>query len=101
MFRSGRPPAATGALSLRLPLRAVAYEGVFGHLTATAVPGCEEVRDGVYWRTLRLPSGSGIVSPTPTPDHVRCQLVVTTSASLGRVPLSTVTRSRRRSRGRR
>ena len=76
--RSGRGvPAATGALSLRLPLRTpFAYEGVFGHLSATAVPGCEEVRDGAYRRTLRLPSGSGIVSLTPTPDHVRCLLVV-------------------------
>jgi AraC family transcriptional regulator, regulatory protein of adaptative response / DNA-3-methyladenine glycosylase II len=70
-------PSATGALSLRLPLRTpFAYEGVFGHLAATAVPGCEEVRDGAYRRTLRLPSGSGIVSLTPTPDHVRCLLVV-------------------------
>src|SRR5207344_3308517 len=42
MSRSGRSaPAATGALSLRLPLRTpFAYEGVFGHLAATAVPGC-------------------------------------------------------------
>jgi AraC family transcriptional regulator of adaptative response / DNA-3-methyladenine glycosylase II len=68
---------AAGALSLRLPLRTpFAYEGVFGHLAATAVPGCEEVRNGAYRRTLRLPSGSGIVSLTPTPDHVRCLLVV-------------------------
>jgi AraC family transcriptional regulator, regulatory protein of adaptative response / DNA-3-methyladenine glycosylase II len=70
-------PTATGALSLRLPLRTpFAYEGVFGHLAATAVPGCEEVRDGAFRRTLRLPSGSGIVSLTPAPDHVRCLLVV-------------------------
>jgi AraC family transcriptional regulator of adaptative response / DNA-3-methyladenine glycosylase II len=70
-------PVATGALSLRLPVRTpFAYEGVFGHLAATAVPGCEEVRDGAYRRTLRLPSGNGIVSLTPTPDHVRCVLMV-------------------------
>src|SRR5215211_485347 len=76
--RSGRDvPAATGPLSLRLPVRTpFAYEGVFGHLAATAVPGCEEVRNGAYRRTLRLPSGSGIVSLTPTPDHVRCLLWV-------------------------
>ena len=49
---------------------------MFGHLAATAVPGCEEVRDGAYRRTLRLPSGNGIVSLTPTPDHVRCLLWV-------------------------
>jgi AraC family transcriptional regulator, regulatory protein of adaptative response / DNA-3-methyladenine glycosylase II len=65
----------TGAVSLRLPTRTpFAYDGVFGHLAAGAVPGCEEVRDGAYRRTLRLPWGTGIVSLTPAPDHVRCQL---------------------------
>jgi len=67
----------TGALSLRLPVRSpFAYEGLFGHLAASAVPGVEEVRDGAYRRTLRLPNGNGIVSLTPQPDHVRCQLVL-------------------------
>jgi AraC family transcriptional regulator, regulatory protein of adaptative response / DNA-3-methyladenine glycosylase II len=65
------------ALSLRLPVRTpFAYEGVFGHLAAGAVPGCEEVRDGAFRRTLRLPSGYGVVSLTPQPDHVRCTLVL-------------------------
>ncbi|AQT79227.1 DNA-3-methyladenine glycosylase [Mycolicibacterium litorale] len=65
------------ALSLRLPVRTpFAYEGVFGHLAAAAVPGCEEVRDGAYRRTLRLPAGYGVVSLTPQPDHVRCTLVL-------------------------
>ena len=41
-----------------------------------AVPGVEEVRDGAYRRTLRLPAGNGIVSLTPEPDHVRCTLVL-------------------------
>jgi AraC family transcriptional regulator of adaptative response / DNA-3-methyladenine glycosylase II len=49
---------------------------VFGHLAATAVPGVEEVRDGAYRRTLRLPSGNGIVSLTPQVDHVRCELAL-------------------------
>jgi AraC family transcriptional regulator, regulatory protein of adaptative response / DNA-3-methyladenine glycosylase II len=75
--RFGRGEAAAGALSLRLPVRMpFAYEGLFGHLAACAVPGMEEVRGGAYRRTLRLPSGSGIVSLTPEPDHVRCQLVL-------------------------
>ncbi|WP_306768859.1 AlkA N-terminal domain-containing protein, partial [Mycobacterium hubeiense] len=70
-------PATPGALSLRLPVRTpFAYEGVFGHLAASAVPGIEEVRDGAYRRTLRLPNGNGIVSLTPQPDHVQCQLVL-------------------------
>ncbi|OBI88760.1 DNA-3-methyladenine glycosylase 2 family protein [Mycobacterium asiaticum] len=75
-FRSARTVSA-GAVSLRLPVRTpFAYEGVFGHLAATAVPGCEEVRDGAYRRTLRLTCGNGLVSLTPAPDHVRCQLVL-------------------------
>ncbi|MDT5010918.1 MAG: AraC family transcriptional regulator [Mycobacterium sp.] len=65
----------TGAVSLRLPTRTpFAFEGLFGHLGASAVPGCEEVRDGAYRRTLRLPWGNAIVSLTPAPDHVQCIL---------------------------
>lgn len=68
---------STGTISLRLPARTpFAYEGLFGHLAASAVPGVEEVRDGAYRRTLRLPAGNGIVSLTPQPDHVRCLLVL-------------------------
>jgi AraC family transcriptional regulator, regulatory protein of adaptative response / DNA-3-methyladenine glycosylase II len=66
-----------GAVSLRLPVRIpFAYEGVFGHLAASVVPGCEEVRDGAYRRTLRLPFGNATASLTPAPDHVRCILVL-------------------------
>jgi AraC family transcriptional regulator of adaptative response / DNA-3-methyladenine glycosylase II len=43
-------------------------------LAASAVPGCEEVRDGAYRRTLRLPWGYGIVSLSPAPGHVQCVL---------------------------
>ena len=75
---SGRGDAdGFGRLTLRLPVRTpFAYEGLFGHLAASAVPGVEEVRDGAYRRTLRLASGNGIVSLTPKPDHVRCELVL-------------------------
>jgi AraC family transcriptional regulator, regulatory protein of adaptative response / DNA-3-methyladenine glycosylase II len=69
--------ASPGTVSLRLPVRVpFAYEGVFGHLAAGAVPGCEEVRDGAYRRSLRLPRGNAIVGLTPEVDHVRCQLVL-------------------------
>ena len=77
--RRDRRDLATGGqtLSLRLPVRTpFAYDGLFGHLAATAVSGCEEVRDGAYRRTLRLSSGSGIVALTPHPDHVRCVVVL-------------------------
>ncbi|BBX01297.1 DNA-3-methyladenine glycosylase [Mycolicibacterium moriokaense] len=75
--RFGRRESAPGSLSLRLPVRTpFAYEGLFGHLAASAVLGVEEVRDGSYRRTLRLANGSGIVSLTPQPDHVRCEIVL-------------------------
>ncbi len=75
--RFGAPATSPGTVSLRLPVRTpFAYQGVFGHLAAGAVPGCEEVRDGAYRRTLRLSSGNGIVTLTPAPDHVRCLLVL-------------------------
>jgi AraC family transcriptional regulator of adaptative response / DNA-3-methyladenine glycosylase II len=60
-----------------LPVRTpFAYEGVFGHLAASAVPGVEEVRDGAYRRTMHLPHGNAIVDLTPQPDHVRCRVVL-------------------------
>ena len=75
--RAGPDAAGEGAgtVALRLPTRTpFAFEGLFGHLAASAIAGCEEVRDGAYRRTLRLPWGNAIVSLTPTPDHVRCVL---------------------------
>lgn len=68
---------STGTLSLRLPVRApFAYEGLFGHLAASALPGVEEVRDGAYRRTLTLPSGGGLLSLRPAADHVRCEITL-------------------------
>ncbi len=64
-------------MSLRLPVRTpFAYEGLFGHLAATAVPGVEEVRDGAYRRTLRLPARHRHRQPDAAPDHVQCRLVL-------------------------
>ncbi len=76
--RFGRNQSAgSGVLTLRLPVRTpFAYEGLFGHLAATAVPGVEEVHAGAYRRTLRLAAGNGIVSLTPRPAHVHCELVL-------------------------
>jgi AraC family transcriptional regulator of adaptative response / DNA-3-methyladenine glycosylase II len=64
-------------VTLRLPVRTpFAYEGLFGHLAASAVPGVEEFSGGAFRRTLRLASGNGIVSLTPQLDHVRCELTL-------------------------
>ncbi len=75
--RAARPGAApaVGAISLRLPFRRpFDPAGVFDHLAASAVPGCEEVRDGVFRRTLRLPGGAGIAALRPEADHVALRL---------------------------
>jgi AraC family transcriptional regulator of adaptative response / DNA-3-methyladenine glycosylase II len=74
--RRSEPAAPSrGTLTFRLPFRSpFNVDSLFGHLAATAVPGCEEVRGGAYRRTLRLPSGSSVVSLTPTPEHIACHL---------------------------
>lgn len=75
--RPGIDAAPPGTLSLRLPVRTpFGYAGIFGHLAATKVPGCEEVRDGVYRRSLRLSFGSAIAGLRPAGDHVLCQLAL-------------------------
>ncbi len=83
--RFGRDESVSpGVVSLRLPVRTpFAFEGLFGHLAASAVPGLEEVRDGWLRRSLRLPHGHGVVSLQPHPDHVRCRLVLDNFRDLG------------------
>ena len=82
MSPPGQPSAITvghapGWLDFRLPVRQpFEASSVFGHLAATGVPGCEEVRNGAYRRTLRLPHGTGIVSLAPAVDHVACRLTL-------------------------
>ncbi|HET6812225.1 MAG TPA: AlkA N-terminal domain-containing protein [Acidimicrobiales bacterium] len=69
--------SATHAIDLRLPFRRpLCPDSLFGHLAATSVPGVEEVRNGSYRRTLRLPHGPGIVALRPQPDHVACRLAL-------------------------
>lgn len=67
----------------RLPFRPpLSPQSLFGHLTATAVPGVEELRGGAYRRTLRLPGGPGVVELTPHPDHVACRLRLSSRSDL-------------------
>jgi AraC family transcriptional regulator, regulatory protein of adaptative response / DNA-3-methyladenine glycosylase II len=70
-----------GVLRVRLAFREpLDWESLLGFFAARAVAGVEEVRDGVYRRTLRLPHGSGMVALTVPakrgrePRHVRCEL---------------------------
>lgn len=73
--RAGVPPSAHQTVDLWLARREpFCPSGVVGHLAATAVPGVEELRDGWYRRTLRLPYAWGVVSLRPAVDRVACRL---------------------------
>jgi AraC family transcriptional regulator of adaptative response / DNA-3-methyladenine glycosylase II len=67
----------------RLPFKApLCPDNLFGHLIATAVPGVEEWRDGVYRRTLRLPFGCGIAALRLRSDHVECTVELSDARDL-------------------
>ena len=55
---------------------------VFGHLIATRIDGVEAFADGVYHRTLRLPSGWGVASLSPAPRGVRARVGLTDVSQL-------------------
>jgi AraC family transcriptional regulator, regulatory protein of adaptative response / DNA-3-methyladenine glycosylase II len=70
----GARPQASGALSLRLPYRSpLDAEGLIAFLGMRAVPGVEEVLDGAYRRSLRLPNGSAIVELRPLDGYVQAR----------------------------
>jgi AraC family transcriptional regulator, regulatory protein of adaptative response / DNA-3-methyladenine glycosylase II len=67
-------PEDSGMLSLRLPYRAP-FDGVgtVTFLARRAVPGVEEVIDGAYRRSLRLPHGLGAVELRPADGYVQAR----------------------------
>ena len=68
-------PAEDIPLTVRLAYREPLDWGrLAGFLGARAVPGVEEVVDGCYRRTLRLPHGHGIVALTPVDGQIECRL---------------------------
>jgi AraC family transcriptional regulator of adaptative response / DNA-3-methyladenine glycosylase II len=61
----------SGALSLRLPYRSpLDASGLIAFLALRVVPGVEEVLDGAYRRSLRLPHGSGVLELRPADGYV-------------------------------
>ena len=81
--RNGRPEDS-GALSLRLPYRApLDAAGLVAFLGLRAVPGVEEVRDGAYRRSLRLPHGAGVVELRPADGHVHARFRLADLRDLG------------------
>jgi AraC family transcriptional regulator, regulatory protein of adaptative response / DNA-3-methyladenine glycosylase II len=72
--RRGDHPEESGALSLRLPYRSpLDAEGLIAFLHLRAVPGVEQVHDGAYRRSLRLPQGSGVVELRPADGYVHAK----------------------------
>ncbi len=72
--RRGERAEENGALSLRLPYRSpLDAQGLMAFLALRTVPGAEEVADGSYRRSLRLPHGSGVVELVPLDGYVRAR----------------------------
>jgi len=68
-------PRLPGTLALRLAYRApLAAPELLAFLGRRAVPGVEELRDGTFRRTLRLPHGAAIAELRPADGHVACVL---------------------------
>jgi AraC family transcriptional regulator, regulatory protein of adaptative response / DNA-3-methyladenine glycosylase II len=82
--RSHGRPADSGALSLRLPYRSpLDAEGLIAFFRLRAVPGIEEVLDGAYRRSLRLPHGNGAVELRPAEGYVHARYWLADLRDLG------------------
>lgn len=86
-LREARRPGAagpSGRIVLRLARRApFAWSALLRFLALRAVPGVEEVVDGVYRRSLRLPHGAAIVELAEDGEAVRCALALADPRDLG------------------
>lgn len=72
-----RPVEHGGVIGLRLPYRApLDADGSVAYFERRVVPGVEEVVDGTYRRSLRLPQGAGTVELEPVDNciHARFRL---------------------------
>ncbi|OLT15112.1 AraC family transcriptional regulator [Pseudonocardia sp. CNS-139] len=82
--RRGAVPAVAGTLVLRLPYRPpFDARGLLAFFAARAVDGVEEVADGAYRRTMRLPHGAATVGLRPDPAHVLATLRLADPRDLG------------------
>ncbi len=75
---SGVPPAANGnAITLELAYRdPFDAGGLLEFLARRAVPHVEEVTNGVYRRSLRLPRGAAVIELEPARGHVRARFLL-------------------------
>jgi AraC family transcriptional regulator of adaptative response / DNA-3-methyladenine glycosylase II len=74
------PDALVVRLAYRNPLD---WAGLLAFLAARAVPGVEEVVDGSYRRTLRLPHGWGVAELRQGDRYVECRLRLSDLRDLG------------------
>jgi len=83
-LRRRRKAHTADGITLRLPYRAP-FEAadLIAFLGVRAVPGIEELVDGCYRRSLRLPHGAGIVELRPATGHVEATLHLDDLRDLG------------------
>lgn len=81
--RQGRPEDS-GTIALRLPYRPpLDGDGLIVFLARRAVTGIEEVLDGAYRRSLRLPHGPGTVELCPLDGYVQARYRLADLRDLG------------------
>jgi AraC family transcriptional regulator of adaptative response / DNA-3-methyladenine glycosylase II len=81
--RNGRDSEG-GAIALQLPYRPpFDGDGLIAFFARRAVPHVEEVVDGTYRRSLRLPHGAGVVELAPRDGHVRARFWLDDVRDLG------------------
>lgn len=79
-----RPASVDDGLVLRLPYRApIDAAALIAFLGARAVRGVEDVVDGTYRRSLRLPHGAGVAALRPANGHVDARLWLDDVRDLG------------------
>jgi AraC family transcriptional regulator, regulatory protein of adaptative response / DNA-3-methyladenine glycosylase II len=82
--RAGANAGAQTGIVLRLPYRApLEADELIEFLGARAVPGVEEIADGTYRRSLRLPHAPGIAELGPANGHIRATLHLDDLRDLG------------------
>jgi AraC family transcriptional regulator, regulatory protein of adaptative response / DNA-3-methyladenine glycosylase II len=67
-------PGAPGTIALRLPYRDPFDSRILGFFSHRLVSGIEEMVDGTYRRTLRLPHGPAVAELTLADGFVECSL---------------------------
>ena len=60
-------------LAYREPMDA---EGVIAYLARRAIPGVEEIVDGAYRRSIRLPGGAGIIELAPGDGRIKARYLL-------------------------